>query len=302
MATINTDLDLANIDYSRKQALADSLRKQSQEALQGQMVGNRFVAPSWTQHLAKVLQGYQSGQVEDQAMQEFKTIRDAYKDKSASEISDFMTTMQGRPERIAPPLTVNDDEGNVNANINMPAQEPNRSGAMAMALRSQNPTLQSMGGEMMKNEMFPKLQVVGRSLLDPKGKVVGTDPTVEAERLAKVEESKRAQADKIEADTKAAAIRSEEAKVRQESDRALRRELGDNNNQLRRDILASARNTDIPKLKQGEIWNKEDQRVDAVKGSDTYIKQSGSHGKDYAALNTIDTKLDNTISTINKNK
>lgn len=47
-----------------------------------------------------------------------------------------------------------------------------------------------------------------------------------------------------------------------------------------------------PKLKQGERWNPEKQRVEAVEGSDIYIKQSGTHNKDYTALNAINNQRD----------
>lgn len=43
-----------------------------------------------------------------------------------------------------------------------------------------------------------------------------------------------------------------------------------------------------PTLQKGERWNPEAQRVEAVEGSDIYIKQSGKHNKDYSALNAIE--------------
>jgi len=42
-----------------------------------------------------------------------------------------------------------------------------------------------------------------------------------------------------------------------------------------------------PDLQKGERWNAELGRVEAVEGSDIYIKQSGKHNKDYTALNAI---------------
>jgi hypothetical protein len=302
MATSNigNDLELAQIDYQRKQALADALRKQAAEQTQGQMIGRRYVAPSITQGLAKLMQGYQAGQIGDQSLEDLRNARQAYDTRSQGEMQNFMGAMRGTPasesQNVAP-----DEYGQMtNQPIQNPAQAPDQSRAMALALQSKNPMLQSMGGEMMKNEMFPKLQVVGRSLLNPKGEVVGTDPTVEAERIAKTEEAQRAQRDKIEAAKEMATQRAIDAKQRQEENIALRRELAGQSNETRRAMMMASRQSDIPKLKQGEIWNPELQRVDAVKGSDTYIKQSGAHGKDYAALNSIDTKLDNAIGTIDK--
>ena len=56
--------------------------------------------------------------------------------------------------------------------------------------------------------------------------------------------------------------------------------------------------SEAPKLKQGERWNKELGRVEAVPGSDIFVKQSGAHGKDLQALQGVDTKVDSAIGKI----
>lgn len=62
-----------------------------------------------------------------------------------------------------------------------------------------------------------------------------------------------------------------------------------------------------PSLQKGERWNPEAQRVEAVEGSDIYIKQSGKHNKDFTAINAINNqrdlaagKLDKLLSPENK--
>lgn len=55
-----------------------------------------------------------------------------------------------------------------------------------------------------------------------------------------------------------------------------------------------------PALQKGERWNPEAQRVEAVEGSDIYVKQSGKHGKDYSAFNAINTQRDLANSKIDK--
>ena len=55
---------------------------------------------------------------------------------------------------------------------------------------------------------------------------------------------------------------------------------------------------DIPKLKQGERWNAVNEVVEAVPGSDLYIKQSGLHSKDYNANQTAKIKFGNAIDKI----
>jgi len=56
--------------------------------------------------------------------------------------------------------------------------------------------------------------------------------------------------------------------------------------------------SEAPKLKQGERWNKELGRVEAVPGSDLFVKQSEKHGKDFQALQGVDTKVDSAINKI----
>lgn len=45
-------------EMKRKQAIVDLLRKDSMQAPEGQMIGKHYVAPSATQQIAKVMQGY----------------------------------------------------------------------------------------------------------------------------------------------------------------------------------------------------------------------------------------------------
>lgn len=65
----------AEVDYQRKLKLAEMLRQQSQENLQGQMVSGHYVAPSWTQGLAKLLQAKNASDYEKQADDAMKAER-----------------------------------------------------------------------------------------------------------------------------------------------------------------------------------------------------------------------------------
>jgi len=55
-----------------------------------------------------------------------------------------------------------------------------------------------------------------------------------------------------------------------------------------------------PKLKPGEKYNPEKDRVDAIPGSDVYIKQSNVHAKDYNALITMDQRTKNATAKIDE--
>jgi hypothetical protein len=54
------------------------------------------------------------------------------------------------------------------------------------------------------------------------------------------------------------------------------------------------------RLAQGEVWNKEAGRVDAVPGSAAYIKRSQDHAGDVTALNAVKEKTDEAIVNITK--
>lgn len=49
-------------ELKRKQAMVDALRQGGMQAPEGQMIGKHYVAPSITQNLAQVAQGYAAAQ------------------------------------------------------------------------------------------------------------------------------------------------------------------------------------------------------------------------------------------------
>ncbi len=58
-------------ELKKRQAMVDVLREGSMTSPKGQMVGNHYVAPSFTQNLAQVAQGYAGGKMQqgvDQGM------------------------------------------------------------------------------------------------------------------------------------------------------------------------------------------------------------------------------------------
>ena len=71
---------LKSIDLKRKLALASSLKGNS-ETPQGQMIGNRYVAPSWTQYLAGAVDRGMAGYQEDKAIKEYGDTQKAQETK-----------------------------------------------------------------------------------------------------------------------------------------------------------------------------------------------------------------------------
>jgi hypothetical protein len=83
------DATLAAINLKRKLALADSLR--NAPIPQGQMVGNRYVAPSWTQYLAGAVSQGLSGMKEREAMKEYADLQKAEKSKLSKAFNEYIT-------------------------------------------------------------------------------------------------------------------------------------------------------------------------------------------------------------------
>lgn len=59
-----------------------------------------------------------------------------------------------------------------------------------------------------------------------------------------------------------------------------------------RRLAATGPSMERPKLKPGERWNESAGRVEAVPGSESYVKQSRLHSGDYDALKTVNTKAE----------
>ena len=83
------------IDIARKQKLAERLQAQADQPLQGQMVGNIYVAPSWTQGLAKLLNSYQAGKVDREADQQTKDYRQKMSDMLRGTMAQGNVTTEG---------------------------------------------------------------------------------------------------------------------------------------------------------------------------------------------------------------
>lgn len=158
MAAVNffqpgTDAAVDAGQIQRQRAMAELLMKQGQTTPQGSMVSGHYVAPgagAYVAQLAQALAGGYRGQKAD--ADEKQLVKDTQM-KRAQEANDFMSAINGSPGKDISPLTPNDDEGNPMPTVRGPAVAPDRSKALALALQSQNPALQTMGGELMKTQM-----------------------------------------------------------------------------------------------------------------------------------------------------
>lgn len=83
-------------DISRQRKLADRLRAQGDEAVNGQMVSGIYVAPSWSQYLAKGLKSYMAGSAERDADKKEKD----YTDKRMSYAQKLAAALSPKTEQI----------------------------------------------------------------------------------------------------------------------------------------------------------------------------------------------------------
>jgi hypothetical protein len=125
--------------------------------------------------LAKILQGYTAGAMRNKALEQQKELGEKYQAGTQAEIANFLGAMQGtQAKELAGPAPQGAPTGvsteGMQGGYIQPAQAPDRQRAMALALGSQNPTLQGAGGAMLGQMMTPKAPIqvaAGGTVLDP---------------------------------------------------------------------------------------------------------------------------------------
>lgn len=146
----------AGLDYSqvqRQRALAELLTKQGQTQQQGTMAGNLYVPPSALSYVTQLANALGGGYMQRQADQSERDILQQAQQRRVQEASDFMGALNGKPGQTVAPAVPNDDEGNPMPAVQMPGVAPDRNKAIALALQSQNPAVQAMGSDLMKQQM-----------------------------------------------------------------------------------------------------------------------------------------------------
>jgi len=126
----------------RQQQIADAMYGQSQQPLQGGMVGQTYVAPSITQGLAKLMQGYVSGKSSEGVQEGYKGLADRKAQETANAIAAYKRGTMGTPEQPMGPPTEAGDMGIKPAFTPTPDA---RRQAIIEAAVSTNPRLSKMG-------------------------------------------------------------------------------------------------------------------------------------------------------------
>ena len=145
--------------------------------------------------LAKILQAYNAAQAEKSATQEYKDLAERYQAGNRAEMGSFLEAMQGTPAKeLAGPApqgapTGVSPEGFQGGYI-QPEQKPDRQRAMALALGSQNPTLQGAGGALL-SQMFAqdKIKDFKVELVNGKTHRIGYTETGKRTDLGEISES-----------------------------------------------------------------------------------------------------------------
>lgn len=87
------------MEIARKTRYAEALRRQSEEPMQGQMVSGHYVAPSWTQGLAKMLSAYGSGKMERDAAEAAKAYGEQQRTDFTDTAAKYAQALRGTPEQ-----------------------------------------------------------------------------------------------------------------------------------------------------------------------------------------------------------
>lgn len=155
----------------RKLQMAQLLNQQAMQPLEMPQQAGVKISPY--AGLAKILEGFNANQQEKSATQAYKNLAEKYQAGNKADLNAFLEAMKGSPERAQrlDPQEVQQmaDQGTPMP-PNIPAQAPDAQRAMALALGSQNPTLQGAGGAMLGQMMTPKAPIqvaAGGTVLDP---------------------------------------------------------------------------------------------------------------------------------------
>jgi len=129
----------------KRLAQAQAMRDQEFTPAQAQMVGGRYIRPDFSQSLIQGLRMYRGMKEAQGAETELKDLQGQKQQAMQGDMSAMLAALRGKPAETVQPLTPNDDEGNVNPPVQMPAQAGSVDKFYEAALKSQFPQFQQMG-------------------------------------------------------------------------------------------------------------------------------------------------------------
>ena len=151
-----TDFGLQQEEILRQKRMADLLEQQGMEPLQGQNVGGIYVAPSWTQQLAKGLSPFMARKQREYAGEQEKELARQMGEERTSTLQKYADLLRGSPESATgqyyPAGGNPDEEGGMGYK---PAVLPNKNAAIAALLQSRDPMLQQLGMQQQLKDLEP---------------------------------------------------------------------------------------------------------------------------------------------------
>lgn len=94
---INNPLSPELLALQRQQKIAEMLTQQGQQTPQGQMVGNRYVAPAWSQYANQLFSAYAGGEAAKGVEQKAKDLATQLKTQQVNEINEFNRLLGTNP-------------------------------------------------------------------------------------------------------------------------------------------------------------------------------------------------------------
>lgn len=162
------------MEIARKTRYAEALRRQSEEPMNGQMVSGHYIAPSWTQGLAKMLSAYGAGKMERDAANEAKRYGEQQRTDFTDTAARYAEALRGTPEQQTEYEADNpfgEDLGNLQTVTPRQAGDPNK--ALEIALQSRSPMWQQFA-------MQARLKQASQSPRDRFGAVMPQNYTPES--------------------------------------------------------------------------------------------------------------------------
>lgn len=147
-----SEFELANQQAQRQRQLAQTLREQATQPLQGQMAGQMYVPPSWTQGLAQLLKGYTARKTDEAADTKLQDARTAYNTRNSASTQALVDALSGTPGQKAPEGSA--QFGDIMETPDTPAQPPDINKALGVALGNQdNPLLAGFAGKVLDSKL-----------------------------------------------------------------------------------------------------------------------------------------------------
>ena len=150
---IYLDPELQGIERERQ--LAQALQQRGMKPLEGQVVGNRFIAPSWTQHLANLYDVYSGGQRMAEAEKKSQAYADALRQQTMKDLQAYGQAVKGTPEKPAT-FDYGNNEADQIATMTAPATPavaPDYDKGLSILMGSKSPQSQALAQALLADQI-----------------------------------------------------------------------------------------------------------------------------------------------------